>query len=120
VAVVLNFPAMDAPMPNRIRELRKAKGWKLEDLADRIGCGVTMMSDLERGQRDLTYHWMKSLARVFKVQIADILNEQDNSKSLTGAERELVSLFGQADDTQRAAVLSMLRTLVTPKGRKAA
>jgi hypothetical protein len=34
-----------------------------EQLADRIGCGVTMLSDLERGNRELSYHWMKRIAR---------------------------------------------------------
>jgi transcriptional regulator with XRE-family HTH domain len=119
VSVVLQFRRMEQ-LPNRIRELRKAKGWRLEDLADRVGCGVTMMSDLERGNRELTYHWMKSLARVFKVQVADLLIEADNSKSLTGPERELLGLFDQADETQRAAVLNMLRTLVAPAKKAAA
>jgi transcriptional regulator with XRE-family HTH domain len=42
VGAVLHFPAMEQ-MPNRIRELRKARGWTLEQLADKIGCGVTML-----------------------------------------------------------------------------
>jgi transcriptional regulator with XRE-family HTH domain len=99
-------------MPNRIRELRKARGFMLEQLANRIGCSVTQMSDLERGMKPLSLHWMKVIARTLKVRPADLLNEEDNSRSLTAAERELVDLYGQADDPQKAQLLQMARILV--------
>jgi transcriptional regulator with XRE-family HTH domain len=121
-AVILQFRAMDQ-LPNRIRELRKARGMKLEALANRVGCAVSMMSDLERGNRDLTHHWMKIVARVLKVQVADLLSDKENSKSLSAAERELVDLYSAADEAQRAQMLQMMRILAggaLPKVRKAA
>jgi transcriptional regulator with XRE-family HTH domain len=102
-------------MPNRIRELRKARGMTLEQLGDRIGCGVTMMSDLERGQRELSYYWMQKLAKVLKVQAADLFLEKDNSKSLTAPQRELVDLYDRADDQQRAQMLQMARIIAAPR-----
>jgi transcriptional regulator with XRE-family HTH domain len=108
-------------MPNRIRELRKQRGFYLEHLANRVGMSVTMLSDLERGNRDLTMHWMRAIARVLKVQPGDLLCEKDHSKSLTAAERELVDLYAQADEPQREQLLQMARILIGPKaGRKAA
>jgi transcriptional regulator with XRE-family HTH domain len=112
-ATVLPFRAMDQ-MPNRIRELRKARGWRLEDLADKAGCGITYVHDLEQGKRELSYHWMKRFARAFKVQPADLLNDADNSKSLSAPERELVDLYDRADDAQREQLLQMARILVGP------
>lgn len=119
-ATVLPFRAMDQ-LPNRIRELRNARHWKLEQLADRIGCGITYVSDLERGKRELSYQWMKRIARALKVEPADLLAEQDNSRSLTAAERELVDLYQAADDQQRRQLMQMARILIAPaKQRKAA
>lgn len=108
-------------MPNRIRDLRKARGLYLEQLADKVGCSITMLSDLERGERELSYHWMKSISRALKVQVADLLNEGDNSKSLSAAEREWLDVFARADEAQREQLLGMAHILVGgTKARKAA
>lgn len=106
-------------MPNRIRELRKARDWRLEDLADRIGIGVSFMSDLERGTRDLGYIWMQRVAKALKVKVGDLLNETDNSRSLSAAELEWLATFERADEAQRAQ-LKQMAEIIVPKGRKAA
>lgn len=120
-ADVLPFRPMEQA-PNRIRELRKQRGMLLEHLANRVGMSITMLSDLERGNRDLTMHWMRAIARSLKVQPGDLLAEKDHSKSLSAPERELVDLYGLADEAQRGQLLQMARILVgsTGKGRKAA
>lgn len=40
---------------------RKARGWSQEDFADRLGFHRTYMSDLERGERNLS---LKSVERI--------------------------------------------------------
>lgn len=112
-ANVLLFSPM-SELPNRIRELRKAKGMYLEHLAARVGCGVTQLSDLERGNRPLTYDWMKRVARALKVQPADLLSEKDNSRSLSAGEQELVRIYDRATDAQRDQLLQMARIIVAP------
>lgn len=108
---------MDELMPNRIRELRKARGMLIEHLADRVGCGITYVSDIERGKRELSYHWMKRFARALKVEPADILAEKDNSRALAPDERELVDLYRDADPVQQQQLLQMARILVAPAKR---
>lgn len=117
-ANVLNFVSMN-DLPNRIRELRKARQWTLERMADKLNCGITMVSDLERGERELTYHWMKRLARVLKVQPADLLLSADNSQSLSAEERDWLDTFQRADPAQRQQLLGMARLLLGP-AKKAA
>jgi transcriptional regulator with XRE-family HTH domain len=120
MATVLPFRAMPQ-LPNRIRDLRKARGWRLEDLADKVGCGLTQISDLERGIRPLNWHWLQSVARALRVQPADLLNESDNSRSLDPGEREWLALYAEADEQQRSQLLQMGRILVgrPPRRRKA-
>lgn len=113
-ATILPFRIMASELPNRIRELRKARNMKLEDLANRVDCAVSMMSDLERGKKELSWTWMKRIARALKVQMADLLAEKDNSKSLSAQERELVDLYTRADDQQRQQLLGMARLIVGP------
>lgn len=109
-------------LPNRIRELRKAREWRLEDLADRVGISITFLSDLERGVRDLGFEWMRRIAKVLKVQPGDLLIQSDNSKSLSAGEQEWLALYQAADDAQREQLLQMGRIILhtPPKGRKAA
>lgn len=119
-AQVIQFRRM-ADLPNRIRELRKARNWTLEQLGERIHCGTTMASDLERGNRELTYHWMKTIARAFGVEPADLLLPTDNSKSLAADEHELVGLYQRATPEQRLQLMQMARIVVAPtKSTKAA
>lgn len=98
-------------LPNRIREMRKHRGWTLEKLADKLDCGITMVSDLERGERELTYHWMQRLARAFGkgVKPADLLLIEDNSSALNAEQQELVGLFDKCDPAQQQQLLHMLR-----------
>jgi len=37
------------PTPNRIKELRTAKGWTAERVALKAGCSITYVNKLERG-----------------------------------------------------------------------
>jgi transcriptional regulator with XRE-family HTH domain len=99
-------------LPNRIRELRKARDWKLEDLADRLDCSIPQVSDLERGNRELTYHWMKRLAKALACEPADLLLPEDNSGSLTVGERELIDRYRAGSDDQRAQVDRMAEIII--------
>lgn len=48
--------------PNRIRELREARGFTLEELAGRVGTTNQQISHLELGKRQLTVDWLRRLA----------------------------------------------------------
>ncbi len=52
----------DPEKPNRIAEIRKAKGLQQHELADKIGTSQIQISRLERGERTLRPHWAKLIA----------------------------------------------------------
>jgi transcriptional regulator with XRE-family HTH domain len=39
------------PEEHPVHVARKAKGWRLEDLASRVGCSKPLLSNVERGYR---------------------------------------------------------------------
>ena len=47
--------------PNRLRELREARGWTLANLAERVGATNQQISHLELGKRQLTVDWLRRL-----------------------------------------------------------
>jgi transcriptional regulator with XRE-family HTH domain len=110
-AVILKFPRMIDRLPNRIRELRNAQGWKLTELAERLGCSVTQASDLETGKRQLTQQWAVRIARVFDVGPGDLFLPEEGGTDLSPDELRLVSLFRHAGEGQREQMLRMAEIL---------
>lgn len=59
----------------RIRELRKAKGWRQIDLATHSGVHEVHISDLERGSREAGIRTLQSLAQALDVKLADMFRD---------------------------------------------
>ncbi len=60
---------------NRIRQLRKAKGWRQIDLAQHSGVHEVHISDLERGSREVGLRTLLALAEALDVKLTDIFKE---------------------------------------------
>ena len=52
-------------LPNRLRAIRKSAGLSQEELAELISVSKVTISSLEVGRMNLTFDYMKRLARVF-------------------------------------------------------
>jgi transcriptional regulator with XRE-family HTH domain len=103
MGTVISFVAM-ADMPNRIFELRKARGLSQQALGDLVGCSKVHISGIERGTREFSLGLMRRIARVFSVAPADLLSEDDNPDRLTEDEGRLIENYRSADDRQREMV----------------
>jgi transcriptional regulator with XRE-family HTH domain len=57
----------------RIRDLRKARGWRQIDLAEHAGIGKNHISELERGQREIGLRNLEAIAGALEVKPSDIL-----------------------------------------------
>jgi transcriptional regulator with XRE-family HTH domain len=51
----------------RIRALRQARGWSLQQLAERVGVSKPQIDKLERGTRRLTDDWIRRIAAALEV-----------------------------------------------------
>lgn len=107
-------------LPNRIRELRKAKGWTQEHLADEAGCSYVQISDLETGKRSLRPVWMKAISKALGVKSADLLNHEDNSDSLSPEERDLVERWRNATPEMREQFARVAEALMPCDPRRKA
>lgn len=111
-ATLLVFPAMAGRLPNRIRELREARGLLLKHLAPEIGCGTTHLSDMETGKRELSYPWMQRIARALAVRPADLLLPEDLHDALTPEQLILLDRFNRATPDQLDQLLRMTEIIV--------
>jgi DNA-binding XRE family transcriptional regulator len=57
----------------RLRSLRKKKGWTQVELADYLGLDRGYVSNIERGQRNVTLETAQVVARGFGVSISQLL-----------------------------------------------
>ena len=95
---------------NRIREIRKARGLTLQDVADRIAAETgeettrTQISRLELGTRKLTETWLHRLGLALQCDPTDLIHT-----AAIAAQRDEVEVFvppGMTDQ-QQAAFLAM-------------
>jgi transcriptional regulator with XRE-family HTH domain len=57
----------------RVRALRKHKGWTQEDLAAEVNLDRTYVSGIERGRRNVSLRNLARLAKVFGVSLAVLM-----------------------------------------------
>ena len=56
----------------RIRELRKAKGFSQEDFAYEVGLDRTYMGSVERGERNVAAINLIRIAKTLKVEVGEL------------------------------------------------
>jgi transcriptional regulator with XRE-family HTH domain len=57
----------------RIRQLRKKRGWRQIDLAEQSGIHEVHISDLERGAREVGLRHLAALAAAFEMSLSEFL-----------------------------------------------
>ena len=89
----------------RVKELRRRRGWTLEDLAERAGVSRAMISKVERGEKNPTLVVAAKVAEGLGVTISELLGVEERREivviprerrmimrdSETGFERQLLS-----------------------------
>ncbi len=57
---------------NRIRELRKAKGFSQENFAAEVGLDRTYMGSVERGERNIAALNLIRIAKCLKIEVGEL------------------------------------------------
>lgn len=96
-------------MSNKIRLLRELKGWSMQRLAEEVWPPTTaaQINKLEKGQRQLTYDWIKRLAKALDVSPYEITGDAAPSapafEDLNKKEKTIITKFrGLREDQQQA------------------
>jgi len=59
----------------RVRKLRKARGWNQDDLAQHSGLGRTYISNVERARKNPSLRSLEIFAICFEMKISEFLQE---------------------------------------------
>ena len=94
----------------KIRDLRKARGWTQENLAEKTGLHPTYIGGIERGDRNPTVDSLYKISESFGISIASLL---------TLKKHELEEIFNAPADDIMLAILKGFRAQVDVKGKLA-
>lgn len=92
----------------RLRTLRQARGWTLDDLAARAQLGASTISRIETGQRRLALDQLVTLARALGVTVDDLLTDDDADvviRPRASGDGGAVWLLSQRDDPSGRVVV---------------
>lgn len=64
---------------NRIRELRKAKGWTQEQLAEAAGLHYSYIGGVERGDRNISLETLEKIMNGLQVNAEEIFKFKEDS-----------------------------------------
>ena len=93
----------------RIKELRRARSWSQEELAERMESGAKYLSSLERGQENPTLEMLTKLAQALKVELVDLFNYSWLKMSETDLRKKIRVLAAEADLTRLREILAVMR-----------
>jgi transcriptional regulator with XRE-family HTH domain len=110
---------------NRIRELRKAKGWSQEQFSAYAHVHRTFAGALERGEKNLSFHALVLIGRCFGITLAELLAGLETGDSVRsprrrgagiGLDRELI--LRELAAAERS--IQMAKELASPPGKRPA
>ena len=81
----------------QIRDLRISRGWRQNELAEKVGLARSTMSNIESGKRSLTLKTLKSFCEVFNVDISYFGIETANFDETLDLTSRIAAIFN-ADD----------------------
>jgi transcriptional regulator with XRE-family HTH domain len=59
---------------DRIRKLRKARGWTQAEMAERVGIDRSFLADVERGKRNISVLNLELIAHGFKISLSQLFS----------------------------------------------
>jgi transcriptional regulator with XRE-family HTH domain len=59
---------------NRVRILRKLKGWSQEEFADQCGLHRTYIGAIERGERNVSLNNIHAIAKAFVIPVKELFD----------------------------------------------
>src|ERR1700739_4801844 len=81
---------------DRVRRLREARSWKLEECAGRLGVSTSYLSQIETSQRPVTARVLIALMRLFEVDASTFDADDDQRLAADLREATLDSAAGSA------------------------
>lgn len=81
---------------NRIRELRKAKGWTQEQLAEAASLHYSYIGGVERGDRNISMETLEKIIAAFQIPAEEIFRFEDNTDRRKALDEHMTLISGRS------------------------
>ena len=109
-----NNAAVKEALPNRIKECRQRRGLTQCRLAELVNATTQQISHLERGERQLTLHWMVRIGAALRCEPAELLPSIDSGWEDDPREETLLALFRALPSADQDSLLRIGRAMAQP------
>lgn len=96
---------------NRIREIRKAKGWTQEQLAEAAGLHYSYIGGVERGDRNISLETLEKIIYALQVPAIEVFRFREDSLSYKELD-ELMALVGRKSKNEIVAYTKIIREII--------
>ena len=102
---------------SRIRSFRKAKKWSQEKLAREAEVGQAYISALERGQKNLTFDTVHSIAEAMDIGLVDLFDFADRINQLEKVNTDLAQFMqNHLPDDKKSQLSQIFHVKFRPPG----
>lgn len=95
----------------RLRVIRKSKGYSIYKISQETGISQNHISDLELGRRKPSVETLRRLIVPLGITLAELFNEDTEVSILTEKERELVDNYRTLPENKAEGLLNLSRLL---------
>jgi transcriptional regulator with XRE-family HTH domain len=98
----------------KIKFIRNMKGWSQEEVAHRLGMSISGYGCIERGETDIPFSRLLYLAKVFEVELTELLNLNEKNIFHFGNNNTCNSLsnINSSTNTQLLSEIEKLKILL--------
>jgi len=94
----------------KIRTLRKQRGWTIADLAEKVGLSAGMISHIERGEKEGSLDTISRIASAFSISPGLLMDPTLDLDRLSDVS-EILEACGRLSEAQLDFVLKMVTSL---------
>lgn len=98
----------------RISELRRLKGWTLEELGSKVGLGKTTVQNWEKNGAVPNEEILRSLSQLFESPIDYLLG---NEKMMSESNKALFRNWDKLSDDDKDTINQMMEIIINKKGK---
>lgn len=105
----------------KLRELRKSRGFSQQGLAERIGIHITYLSRLENGHNEPSLEVIRKLMDVCGVSADFLLRDDEDNFEVQIKDKDLaerIRLIDSLDDKSRQALMEVIDQMLTNQKMK--
>ncbi|KWX72141.1 transcriptional regulator [Paenibacillus riograndensis] len=96
---------------NRIRDLRKAKGWTQEQLAEAASLHYSYIGGVERGDRNISLETLEKIIKAFEVPAIEFFRFEDETERRKALDEQM-TLLSSKSAVEIAALTRITREVI--------